>query len=86
MPSETRGMSRTRRYLPSEAMAWARSRGDKKQGRPIKRARRMSASDDEIRDAAKPEPHDAPVLASLVREGRATKGDAATCRALALPY
>jgi predicted membrane chloride channel (bestrophin family) len=26
MPSETWGMSRTRRFLPSEAMAWARER------------------------------------------------------------
>jgi len=26
MPSETWGMSRTRRYLPSEAIAWAQSR------------------------------------------------------------
>ena len=26
MPSETWGMSRTRRYLPSQAIAWARSR------------------------------------------------------------
>ena len=26
MPSEDWGMSRTRRYLPSEAMAWARAR------------------------------------------------------------
>ncbi len=27
MPSETWGMARTRRYLPSQAIAWARSRG-----------------------------------------------------------
>jgi hypothetical protein len=27
MPSETWRMSRTRRYLPSEAIAWARARG-----------------------------------------------------------
>jgi predicted DNA-binding transcriptional regulator YafY len=27
MPSETWGMARTRRYLPSQAMAWAHSRG-----------------------------------------------------------
>jgi phage terminase Nu1 subunit (DNA packaging protein) len=26
MPSETWGMSRTRRYLPSQAMEWARAR------------------------------------------------------------
>jgi phage terminase Nu1 subunit (DNA packaging protein) len=26
MPSETWGMSRTRRYLPSQAMTWARER------------------------------------------------------------
>jgi phage terminase Nu1 subunit (DNA packaging protein) len=26
MPSETWGMSRTRRYLPSECIAWARAR------------------------------------------------------------
>lgn len=26
MPSETWGMSRTRRFLPSEAMEWARAR------------------------------------------------------------
>jgi phage terminase Nu1 subunit (DNA packaging protein) len=26
MPSETWGMSRTRRFLPSEAIAWARAR------------------------------------------------------------
>lgn len=26
MPSETWGMARTRRFLPSEAMAWARAR------------------------------------------------------------
>lgn len=26
MPSETWGMARTRRYLPSEAMAWAQER------------------------------------------------------------
>jgi predicted DNA-binding transcriptional regulator AlpA len=26
MPSETWGMSRTRRFLPSEALAWARAR------------------------------------------------------------
>jgi phage terminase Nu1 subunit (DNA packaging protein) len=27
MPSQTWGMTRTRRYLPSEAMAWASDRG-----------------------------------------------------------
>jgi predicted DNA-binding transcriptional regulator YafY len=27
MPSETWGMARTRRYLPSQAIAWAHSRG-----------------------------------------------------------
>jgi predicted DNA-binding transcriptional regulator YafY len=27
MPSETWGMSRTRRYLPSQAVAWASARG-----------------------------------------------------------
>jgi predicted DNA-binding transcriptional regulator YafY len=27
MPSETWGMARTRRYLPSQAMAWAHARG-----------------------------------------------------------
>ena len=27
MPSETWGMSRTRRFLPSQALAWARARG-----------------------------------------------------------
>jgi hypothetical protein len=27
MPSETWGMSRTRRFLPSEALAWAHERG-----------------------------------------------------------
>lgn len=27
MPSETWGMSRTRRFLPSKAIAWAQSRG-----------------------------------------------------------
>jgi len=27
MPSETWGMSRTRRYLPSQCIAWARERG-----------------------------------------------------------
>jgi len=27
MPSENWGMARTRRYLPSEAIAWARERG-----------------------------------------------------------
>lgn len=27
MPSETWGMSRTRRFLPSAAIAWARDRG-----------------------------------------------------------
>ncbi len=27
MPSETWGLSRTRRYLPSQAMAWAAARG-----------------------------------------------------------
>jgi predicted DNA-binding transcriptional regulator AlpA len=27
MPSETWGMSRTRRFLPSQAMAWASARG-----------------------------------------------------------
>lgn len=32
MPSETWGMTRTRRYLPSRAMAWARARGGAKMG------------------------------------------------------
>jgi excisionase family DNA binding protein len=29
MPSETWGLKRTRRFLPSQAIAWARERGEK---------------------------------------------------------
>jgi hypothetical protein len=34
MPSETWGLARTRRYLPSRCIAWARSRADTVQGTP----------------------------------------------------
>lgn len=33
MPSETWGMSRTRRFLPSEAMAWAAARSRMRESR-----------------------------------------------------
>ena len=43
MPSETWGMARTRRYLPSQAIAWAQSRrAVVKSGETANLARRMT--------------------------------------------
>lgn len=41
MPSETWGMTRTRRYLASECIAWARARADTVEDTP----RRFTAAD-----------------------------------------
>lgn len=38
MPSETWGMSRTRRYLPTEAIAWARARSMGDDNHPARQA------------------------------------------------
>lgn len=44
MPSETWGMSRTRRFLPSQAMAWASARAmiTDQPGRRLQRPRNIS--------------------------------------------
>jgi hypothetical protein len=46
MPSETWGMARTRRYLPSQAIAWAQSRrAVVKSGETANMARRMTTAE-----------------------------------------